>query len=111
MASVTGRKPRLLAIAILAVAALTLADAAARVQQNLQPRRLELRRGGGLEPRIVNGVSAVGEYPEVGLLVRTDVGSICTGTLIGCETFLTAAHCIAESFNPAAAVAAAATAG
>ena len=59
---------------------------------------------GGLQPRIVNGVPATGEYPPVGLLFRADIQSICTGTLIGCNTFLTAAHCLGESFNPAGAI-------
>ena len=40
----------------------------------------------------------------MGLLFRFDVGSICTGTLIGCQTFLTAAHCVAGPFNPAGAL-------
>jgi secreted trypsin-like serine protease len=50
-------------------------------------------------PRIVNG-SNTGEYPEVGALLvyesRGDpaVASLCTGTLIGCRSFLTAAHCV-----------------
>lgn len=41
--------------------------------------------------RIVNGVPW-GDSPEVGLLF--DDESLCSGTLIGCRTFLTAAHCI-----------------
>jgi hypothetical protein len=101
--SVRGRTTRLLAIAALGVATHLLAGPASLAQQSLTPKRLALRRP-GLEPRIVNGSSAVGQYPEVGLLIRTDNGSICTGTLIGCNTFLTAAHCIADSFSPAAAV-------
>ena len=67
------------------------------------PRVVHLQPG-GLNPRIVNGVSAVGEYPPVGLLYRFDIGSYCTGTLVGCHTFLTAAHCLGDDFNPAGAV-------
>ncbi len=56
----------------------------------------------GIAPRIVNGV-LTSSYPSVGaLLVPFDpaVPSVlkelvmCTGTMIGCETFLTAAHCV-----------------
>ena len=45
---------------------------------------------GGIKPtpRIVNGVPTA-DFAEVGL-----VGPGCTGTLIGCQTVLTAAHCV-----------------
>lgn len=52
-----------------------------------------------VRPRIVNG-TATGDYPEVGaLLIRAspgdpDIVSICSGTLVGCRSFLTAAHCV-----------------
>lgn len=44
---------------------------------------------------IVNG-ALTGEFPNVGMLLnfKPDGVSTCTGTLIGCQTFLTAAHCI-----------------
>jgi hypothetical protein len=52
-------------------------------------------------PRIVNGVPAFG-FPAVGALLRGTVqgapdtaSAWCSGTLIGCTTFLTAAHCVA----------------
>ena len=53
-------------------------------------------------PRIVNGVDSH-DYPTVGALLRgapnaqitADTASIaCSGTLIGCRTFLTAGHCM-----------------
>lgn len=50
-------------------------------------------------PRIVNGTTT-GEYPGVGALlihespIDPTVTSLCTGTLIGCRSFLTAAHCV-----------------
>jgi len=48
-------------------------------------------------PRIVNG-TATESYETTGaLLVGSNPGSAitnCSGTLIGCETFLTAAHCV-----------------
>jgi hypothetical protein len=46
-----------------------------------------------LQPRIVNGVSAVAAFPTVGQLSSVADGAVCTGTLIGCHTFLTAADC------------------
>ena len=48
-------------------------------------------------PRIVNGV-LTSAYPSVGALLRgatADTASTwCSGTLIGCSTFLTAGHCV-----------------
>ncbi len=46
-------------------------------------------------PRIVNGTPTAG-YPTVGVLLFQDEDEVltCTGVLIGCETFLTAAHCV-----------------
>ncbi len=42
--------------------------------------------------KIVNGLETH-LYPSVGMLVTGD-GSLCSGILVGCQTFLTAAHCI-----------------
>lgn len=48
-------------------------------------------------PRIVNGV-LTGTYPTTGALLRgtgpDTAGAWCSGTLIGCSTFLTASHCV-----------------
>ena len=51
------------------------------------------------EPRpIVNG-EATTEYPTTGILLEQ--GSlICSGTLIGCDVFLTAAHCVCWGDGP-----------
>lgn len=50
-----------------------------------------------LEPRIVNGL-VTDDYATVGALLEggdpASAGSWCSGTLIGCDTFLTAAHCV-----------------
>ncbi len=54
-------------------------------------------------PRIVNGVSTHG-YPSTGQLLYSGGVAIddnnaqawCSGTLIGCNTFLVAAHCVAD---------------
>lgn len=47
-------------------------------------------------PRIVNGVETQTQPATGALLVPFGSGhtTICTGTLIGCQTFLTAAHCV-----------------
>jgi hypothetical protein len=51
-------------------------------------------------PRIVNGV-LTSEYASTGVLLNGDnfdnAGLLCTGVLIGCETFLTAGHCVVDS--------------
>lgn len=58
---------------------------------------------GGDARRIVNGIPIRG-YPAVGaLLTGNDPRSAkiqCTGTLVGCDKFLTAAHCITENPTP-----------
>lgn len=49
--------------------------------------------------KIVNGVALSG-FPSVGLLLNGPSPSVCTGTLIGCSTFLTAAHCVVGDLDP-----------
>jgi hypothetical protein len=54
-------------------------------------------------PRIVNGIDTHG-FPSAGALLYSYGGPItsdnaasrCSGTLIGCETFLVAAHCVVD---------------
>lgn len=50
-----------------------------------------------VQPRIVNGV-VTGDFPTTGALLTPANPNLarlaCSGTLIGCETFLTAAHCV-----------------
>lgn len=54
-------------------------------------------------PRIVNGLYT-SDYPTVGALLSgssvsaADLG--CSGTMIGCSTFLTAAHCVCSGGGP-----------
>jgi len=50
----------------------------------------------GIQARIVNGVSTQGQ-PTTGALlfpVGSGFSLVCSGTLIGCQSFLTAAHCV-----------------
>jgi hypothetical protein len=57
--------------------------------------------------RIVNG-TATHAYPAVGAMLYASSGPItpnnagiaCSGTLIGCETFLVAAHCVVDDPDP-----------
>src|SRR5262249_52552572 len=55
-------------------------------------------------PRIVNGV-LTSQSPTVGVLLNSNnfnsASMVCSGTLVGCDTFLTAGHCVAGSLNPA----------
>jgi len=61
-----------------------------------------------LQPRIVNG-HATAAYPTTGALLfyddaaATNLAGSCSGTLIGCRTFLTAAHCVCPDDTDAAA--------
>jgi hypothetical protein len=56
--------------------------------------------------RIVNGVLSH-DFPTTGALLysggppisQNNAGSWCSGTLIGCQTFLTAAHCVEDDLN------------
>lgn len=54
-------------------------------------------------PEIVNGVMTA-QYPTTGALLDgsnfSTASMICSGTLIGCQTFLTAGHCVAGNLNP-----------
>lgn len=76
-----------------ALAALLLADGAAGAAAGLPP----------VGPRIVNGVATT-DHPSVGALLRgsdaDQAGTWCSGTLIGCSTFLTAAHCVEGRVPP-----------
>ncbi len=57
----------------------------------------------GVVERIVNG-NITADFPSTGaLLVPGDASSAgieCSGTLIGCQTFLTAGHCVVDDLNP-----------
>ncbi|HYB97666.1 MAG TPA: trypsin-like serine protease [Candidatus Limnocylindrales bacterium] len=63
---------------------------------------------GAATPRIVNGL-ATHDFPTTGALLHsasdpitaTNAGAWCSGTLIGCSTFLTAAHCVEDNGNAA----------
>jgi hypothetical protein len=55
-----------------------------------------------IAPRIVNG-TLTAQYPTAGALLSpgnpATAGAHCSGTLIGCETFLTAAHCVCDTIG------------
>lgn len=54
-----------------------------------QARRLDA----GADTRIVNGVETQSR-PTTGALLSSLNRQLCSGTLVGCETFVTAAHCV-----------------
>ena len=68
------------------------------------PEGRQARNRGPDGRRIVNGIPS-SSHPAVGALLRggdPKTASVrCTGTLVGCDKFLTAAHCIADSPSPA----------
>ena len=82
------RPPLMLAAVRLAALALVSLALAARVSAEALP---------GPHPRIVNGILTT-DYPSVGALLRggspDSASTWCSGTMIGCSTFLTAAHCV-----------------
>ncbi len=55
-------------------------------------------------PRIVNGLTTF-DYPAAGILLlgnsASDATLTCSGTLIGCSTFLVAAHCVCDDVGSA----------
>jgi hypothetical protein len=84
--------------AALVLALLALAPAARAERVALDPDRA---------PRIVNGLNTH-DYASTGALLYSFGGPItannasvqCSGTLIGCSTFLVAAHCVVGDTNP-----------
>ena len=89
-----GRRGALRAMAASAAVGLLLAAPLVALAE-----RVEL--DASLRPRIVNGLTTHG-YPTTGALLFSqggqitadNAGSWCSGTLIGCQTFLVAAHCV-----------------
>ncbi len=62
--------------------------------------RVALAEIAGPRPRVVNGLPST-SFPQVGAILTVrgvegaeGFGTACTGTLIGCATVLTAAHCV-----------------
>ncbi len=88
------------------LAGVALASLALAVTASAHPRRRlgrpDLSRP---TPQIVNGVLDT-LHPSTGALLDSgnfDLASLlCSGTLIGCQTFLTAGHCVQGNLNPAA---------
>lgn len=71
-------------------------------ESSREGRRARNRRERGVR-RIVNGIPSH-SYPAVGALLEGSdprtARAWCTGTLVGCDKFLTAAHCIADNPSP-----------
>jgi hypothetical protein len=88
---------------VLLTLTLTLAAAAARGQSGADPMH-SAQEFASIAPRIVNG-TVTSQYPTTGVLLDSGnfnfASMICSGTLIGCSTFLTAGHCVAGDLNPA----------
>jgi V8-like Glu-specific endopeptidase len=77
-------------------------DALDQPESSAKGRQARNRREHGAR-RIVNGLPSH-SHPAVGALLKGNTpqkaGSWCTGTLVGCDKFLTAAHCIADDPSP-----------
>jgi hypothetical protein len=77
-------------------------DALDQPEASPKSRQARNRRERGAK-RIVNGLPSR-SHPAVGALLKgttpQTAGSWCTGTLVGCDKFLTAAHCIADDPSP-----------
>jgi V8-like Glu-specific endopeptidase len=86
-----------------AAEAQTALDALDKPDSSAAGRQARNRRERGAR-RIVNGLPSR-SHPAVGALVTATgphaPGALCTGTLVGCDKFLTAAHCIAKHPSPA----------
>lgn len=69
----------------------------------MEPRMHARGKDEQLTPRIVNGV-VTAAYPSTGAMLfgssAENAVFHCTGTLIGCSSFLTAAHCVAPNPDP-----------
>jgi len=89
------RRPRIFALLVAAVTTLVAARGHTAGTSPMTPAH-ELGR---VAPRIVNG-TLTSLYPSVGALLSPGdphtAGLLCSGTLIGCHTFLTAGHCVCE---------------
>lgn len=83
----------------LTVGVLALAATAAAAPRHVRAPRLDTVDG-----RIVNGVTTT-DFPATGALLDggdpSSAAVVCSGTLIGCSTFLTAGHCVDASLDPA----------
>ncbi|MEA2693965.1 MAG: hypothetical protein QOJ16_3352 [Acidobacteriota bacterium] len=77
--------PRARTVVFLTLAIATAVNVASRAAD------LPLESFAGRGGKIANGLPSE-DYPSVGQLLAA--GNTCSGTLVGCQTFLTAAHCI-----------------
>lgn len=77
-------------------------DALNQPETSRDGRQARNRRERGAR-RIVNGFPSI-SHPAVGALLKggdpRSASAWCTGTLVGCDKFLTAAHCIAKDPAP-----------
>jgi hypothetical protein len=77
----------------------TVTTLAAVALGGMPPQSLATDAASSIHPLIVNGVATF-SYPATGALLlysdanRSNLFGLCSGTLIGCRTFLTAAHCV-----------------
>ncbi|MGJ5130982.1 S1 family peptidase [Bradyrhizobium oligotrophicum] len=90
-------------IAILLCFFLALFISVAPLSAKERSPEIELTYVEGLGPaaRVVNGIPTTW-YPTVGALLHRNgnaFGSLCTATLIGCNTVLTAAHCVVRDVD------------
>ena len=103
--SLKARIPSWIAVLMFSALAASVASSAAHAEHEV---RLYPSQGGNapFSEQIVSGVPASTEpilngvldwSPSVGMFLNG--GGLCSGTLIGCQTFLTAAHCVCSLPN------------
>lgn len=93
MKTSTPRCPTALLPLLLVIATLLATMAPVAATEPATPTQAQPLEKAEAHPRIING-RVTGQFPSTVALIDETGLMACTGTLIGCETVLTAAHCV-----------------